>query len=83
MVHARAGAMRFDPEFCPLLKGLSPEEKRARMESDPLIRACIQSVETGNPYPVECNPHRPAAAGLARPRKGSPRPRRAAIAQGV
>ena len=31
----------FDPEFCPLLRNLSPEEQRRRMEEDPIIRSCI------------------------------------------
>jgi hypothetical protein len=36
----------FDPEFCPLLRGLSPEERKLRIEQDPVIRNCVQALET-------------------------------------
>ncbi|TAK48540.1 MAG: hypothetical protein EPO23_07905 [Xanthobacteraceae bacterium] len=32
---------QFDPNECPLLQGLSPDEQYRRMRTDPLIRACI------------------------------------------
>lgn len=35
----------FDPELCPLLKGLSLDERRRRMAEDPVIRQCIGAVE--------------------------------------
>lgn len=35
----------FDPEACPLLKGLSPEERRRRIAEDPIIRNCVAAVE--------------------------------------
>jgi hypothetical protein len=35
----------FDPELCPLLKGLSAEERRRRMAEDPLIRQCMGAME--------------------------------------
>jgi hypothetical protein len=31
----------FDPDCCPLLEGLSPEERRIRMAEDPVICGCI------------------------------------------
>lgn len=46
----------FDPNHCPLLQGLSPEEQKVRMESDPLIRACVRAVECGDKYPDHCAP---------------------------
>ena len=36
---------RFDPELCPLLKGLSGEERRRRMAEDTLIRQCMGAIE--------------------------------------
>lgn len=44
----------FDPNLCPLLQGLTAEEQQARMESDPIIRACVQSIAGGGAYPVQC-----------------------------
>lgn len=38
----------FDPEACPLLRGLSPAEQKLRMEQDPIIRGCMQAVEKGS-----------------------------------
>jgi hypothetical protein len=35
----------FDPELCPLLKGLSPEEIAARMSQQP-IASCRKRLET-------------------------------------
>lgn len=32
---------QFDPDACPLLQGLSPEQQIWRLRNDPLIRACI------------------------------------------
>lgn len=36
---------QFDPDLCPLLSGLSPEEQRARMRTDPRIAACLAALE--------------------------------------
>jgi hypothetical protein len=36
----------FDPEFCPLLRNLSPEERKLRIEQDPVIRNCVQALAT-------------------------------------
>ena len=44
----------FQPELCPLLQGLSPDEQRLRMETDPLIRNCKRAVESGGSYPAQC-----------------------------
>jgi len=38
----------FDPELCPLLKGLSVEDRRRRMAEDPIIRECIKAIEGVN-----------------------------------
>jgi hypothetical protein len=38
----------FDPEFCPLLKGLSGDDRRKRMAEDPIIRECIKAIEGAN-----------------------------------
>lgn len=56
----------FDPECCPLLRGLSPEEQQRRMETDPLIRACVRSVEAGGEYPTDCRADKPRAGGRRR-----------------
>lgn len=37
----------FDPTLCPLLDGLSPEEQAERMETDPVIRACVRKMDSG------------------------------------
>lgn len=44
----------FDPNVCPLLQGLSPEEQQARMAEDPLIRRCIEALGTGGTTPMDC-----------------------------
>jgi len=49
----------FDPSLCPLLAGLSPAEQEHRMRTDPMIRACIRSVEAGTPH--GCTTEKPAA----------------------
>lgn len=62
----------FNPALCPLLHGLTPEEQRQRMETDPLIRACRQAVEAGAEHPAGCADAvvEPKAAAMPR-RKGS------------
>lgn len=40
MCQARFDNGAFDPAFCPLLAGLSPEEIAERLASDPMIRSC-------------------------------------------
>lgn len=35
----------FDPELCPLLRGLSHEEQLRRMSDDPIIRACVAQLD--------------------------------------
>ena len=47
MTHAAANPA-FDPEACPLLRGLSPAEQKLRMAQDPIIRGCVQAVEKGS-----------------------------------
>lgn len=37
----------FNPTLCPLLDGLTPEEQAERMETDPVIRACMHKLEGG------------------------------------
>lgn len=48
-------ALVFDPMACPLLAGLSPEEQAERMESDPVIRACVRKLESGVSQHAGCN----------------------------
>lgn len=62
MGRARRNSSNFDPNQCPLLQGLSPEEQQLRMESDPMIRNCIRAFRDRGVYPAEC-----AAAAAARP----------------
>ena len=45
----------FDPNLCPLLKGLSPDEQKARMAEDPLIRNCISHLSENGGYPSQCS----------------------------
>lgn len=45
----------FDPNSCPLLQGLSPEEQQARMKDDPLIRQCISHIGEKGKYPGRCS----------------------------
>ncbi len=40
MCQARFDNGAFDPAFCPLLAGLSPEEIAVRLANDPMIRRC-------------------------------------------
>ena len=35
----------FDPELCPLLRGLTPDEQLRRMSDDPIIRACVEQLD--------------------------------------
>lgn len=35
----------FDPELCPLLRGLSQDEQLQRMSEDPIIRACVAQLD--------------------------------------
>lgn len=44
----------FDPTLCPLLQGLSPEEQEERIQSDPIIRACVSKVEGGGDQTKAC-----------------------------
>lgn len=44
----------FDPTLCPLLQGLSPEEQEERIQSDPIIRACVSKVEGGGDQNLAC-----------------------------
>lgn len=57
----------FDPAQCPLLQGLSPEEQKLRMETHPVICACIGSVQTDGELLAPCGPARPK-----RPRPPAP-----------
>lgn len=54
MSHPRFVNCAFDPNLCPLLHGLTPDEQKLRMETDPLIRACVQSVTGGATIPARC-----------------------------
>lgn len=54
-----AAKFTFDPAQCPLLQGLSPEEQKLRMETHPVIRACIQSVEGEGEMLAPCRTARP------------------------
>jgi hypothetical protein len=40
---------RFDPSACPLLTGLSHEERMERMRRDPRIAACVSAISGGFP----------------------------------
>jgi hypothetical protein len=62
----------FDPEACPLLRGLSPAEQKQRMEQDPIIRGCIQAVDKGTGQSGFCRSEASKArieAKVARQRK--------------
>ena len=37
----------FDPELCPLLKGLSPEQIAVRMKQEPFV-SCVRRLEVRN-----------------------------------
>lgn len=54
MSHTASPNAVFNPAQCPLLQGLSPEEQKARMASDPVIRACISSLETEGELLAPC-----------------------------
>jgi hypothetical protein len=45
MCNQSKACQTFDPDLCPLLQGLSPEEKRRRMDEDPVIRNCVALVD--------------------------------------
>ena len=45
MCNATSVKGRFDPGNCPLLAGLSSDERKARMATDPRIRNCIDLIE--------------------------------------
>ncbi|MDK9697219.1 MAG: hypothetical protein OEL76_12565 [Siculibacillus sp.] len=47
-------ARRFDPTRCPLLQGLSAEEADRMMRTDPRIRACVATIESGRPSLEPC-----------------------------
>ena len=59
----------FDPNQCPLLQGLTPEEQREQIAANPLIRACISGVNAGAPYPEECSGKKPRGGSRPAPRK--------------
>lgn len=65
----------FDPDLCPLLKGLTPEERRARMTGNPRISACIAAFDgVGQPAAVCPHPEllpRPAGPGIDVQSRGS------------
>lgn len=44
MCQAMTGPGPFDPDTCPMLKGLPREEQRLRMATDPRIAACIAAI---------------------------------------
>lgn len=48
MCQAMTGDGAFDPETCPMLKGLPREEQRSRMASDRRIAACIAAMNGGH-----------------------------------
>jgi hypothetical protein len=37
----------FDPQACPLLRGLSPAEMERKIARDPRIRACLDTLADG------------------------------------
>lgn len=49
MCQARFDNGAFDPAFCPLLAGLSPEEIAERLANDPMIRRCADIETTPEP----------------------------------
>jgi len=48
------GNSAFNPDFCPLLQGLTPEEQKLRMEQDPVIRGCIKGMAHGVGAGMDC-----------------------------
>lgn len=43
----------FDPHRCPLLQGLSPEQQKLMMATDPRIRACMGAIASGTSSNLE------------------------------
>lgn len=43
----------FDPHRCPLLQGLSPEQQKLMMATDPRIRACMGAIASGTTTNLE------------------------------
>lgn len=63
----------FDPDSCPLLEGLSPEERRIRMAEDPVICNCISRHSKNNQRPetqLKLS-QKPEAAPEAKPRRAA------------
>lgn len=56
----------FDPTLCPLLDGLSPEEQAERMESDPVIRACVRKLDRGEDQLSGCHVARAYASRMSK-----------------
>ena len=63
MCQARFDNGAFDPAFCPLLAGLSPEEIAVRLANDPMIRRCA-GMESA-PEPCEASSLRPGKPASA------------------
>lgn len=59
----------FDPNLCPLLQGLTPEQQQQRMAEDPLIRNCIAHLAENGAYPSPCAPTPADAIRAAKGRK--------------
>ena len=59
----------FDPNQCPLLQGLSPEEQQQRMAEDPMIRQCIGHMKAKGAYPGPCSHLDPVPKTAVRPRR--------------
>jgi hypothetical protein len=59
-----------DPSSCPLLAGLSPQERRDRIKKDPLIRACLAAL--GQSSVGGCASNEPADRRGRAKRKAAP-----------
>lgn len=55
---AAAPGLVFDPTLCPLLDGLTPEEQAERMETDPVISACVHRLACGVDQNSSCRVRR-------------------------
>lgn len=54
MCQAATAHCTFDPDLCPLLKGLSPDEQRQRMRSNPHIATCLAALSNASVQRERC-----------------------------
>lgn len=54
MPETKTSGCAFDPNQCPLLQGLPPDEQAFQMQTNPVIRACAQGMQAGGKMPLRC-----------------------------